>query len=64
MNQEENCSYRCGYCGQMNEVVVDMTAGRTQVIVEDCFVCCRPSVLTLRIDVAADSVTIEAEYEG
>jgi len=64
MNQEEHCSYRCGYCGQMNEVAVDLTAGSTQVFVEDCFVCCRPNVLRLKIDVAADSVTIEAEFEG
>lgn len=64
MNQEESSSYRCRYCGQLNEVLVDLTAGATQVFVEDCFVCCRPNVLTLRIDAAADSVTIDAEFEG
>jgi len=64
MNQEESSSYRCRYCGQLNEVLVDLTAGATQVFIEDCFVCCRPNVLTLRIDAAADSVTIDAEFEG
>lgn len=64
MDQEENDTYCCGYCGERNEVFVDVTAGMTQVFVEDCRVCCRPNVLTLRIDPSTDSVTIEAEFEG
>ncbi len=64
MNQEESCSFCCAYCGQLNEVLVDVTAGATQMFVEDCTVCCRPNVLRLKIDTAADSITIEAEFEG
>ena len=64
MNQEESCTYRCTYCGQLNEVFVDLTAGTNQVFVEDCFVCCRPNVLKVKVDAESDSVTIEAEFEG
>ncbi len=64
MNQEESCSYRCCFCGQLNEVSVDLTAGNSQVFVEDCYVCCRPNVLTLRIDPSTDSILIEAQFEG
>ena len=64
MNQEEGCAYHCGYCGELNEVLVDLTAGKNQVFVEDCYICCRPNVLTLRIDPSTDSIVIEAELEG
>lgn len=64
MHEEENCTYRCCYCGQLNEVAVDLTAGPRQSFVEDCFVCCRPNVLTVRVDPSADSVVVEAEMES
>ncbi len=64
MNEEENCTYRCSYCGQSNEVLVDLTAGLRQSFVEDCFVCCRPNVLTVKIDQTAGSVVVEAEMES
>ena len=46
----EIANYDCPMCGEMNEVLVDRTAGNRQVLVEDCIVCCRPSTLTLALD--------------
>ncbi len=40
--------YRCPWCGEVQEADVDASAGSTQEYVEDCTVCCRPSVLTVR----------------
>lgn len=39
----------CPYCGERNEVVVD-TSVPQQEYIEDCFVCCRPMVITVAID--------------
>jgi hypothetical protein len=64
MTEEENCAYRCRYCGQLNEVLVDLSAGNHQEFVEDCSVCCRPNFLKVKIDLDAESVTIEAEIES
>ncbi len=64
MNQSGFQEYRCRACGEPNEVFVDTTAGVRQVLVEDCSVCCRPNVLTITLDTARDSVTVDVELEG
>jgi len=35
----------CPFCGEPEEVFVDLGGGRTQRYVEDCPVCCRPRVV-------------------
>lgn len=32
----------CPYCGQSNEIFVDISGGQIQCYVEDCQICCRP----------------------
>ena len=32
----------CPYCGELNVIVVDESAGESQEYVEDCQVCCQP----------------------
>lgn len=32
----------CPFCGEDVTLTVDVTAGRRQQYVEDCWVCCRP----------------------
>ena len=59
-----NASYVCGYCGQMVETVVDVSAGGSQRYVEDCAVCCRPNVLQVSLDPETDEPSIQAEFEG
>lgn len=47
---DEECSYDCQSCGEEIVVPIDPFAGREQEYVEDCPVCCRPHVLTVRIE--------------
>lgn len=39
----------CPYCGEPVEILVDASAG-DQRYIEDCQVCCRPIVLSIRLD--------------
>ena len=53
----------CPYCGQEIEVVIDPSAG-SQEYVEDCEVCCRPIVFTVRKDRCGEfSVTVRKEND-
>ncbi len=40
----------CPYCGEPIELVVDLSMGHQQQYIEDCFVCCRPILLTVDAD--------------
>ena len=64
MKEELSGIYVCSICGVENETLVDPSAGVRQTYVEDCEVCCRPHVLTIVIDEADGSVTIESTFEG
>jgi hypothetical protein len=55
--------YTCAGCGQWNETSVDESAGSRQNYVEDCQVCCKPNVLSVRWDAGADEFLIDAELE-
>ena len=46
----DEAAYICDACGEEIVVPVDRTAGAVQQYVEDCPVCCRPNVLTVRVD--------------
>jgi len=54
--------YPCAFCGEENEVFVDGSGARTQKFTEDCQVCCRPNLLTIRIE-RDGWVSVEAERE-
>ncbi len=43
-------SYTCQACGEEIVVPVDPSAGAVQEYVEDCPVCCRPHVLSVRVE--------------
>lgn len=47
---QTTASYRCAYCGEGVEIDVDPSAESHQEYVEDCWVCCRPNVLTVVFD--------------
>lgn len=47
---DDSAVYRCAFCGEPNDVDVDLSAGRRQVYVEDCQVCCRPNLLRIHFD--------------
>ena len=53
----------CPYCGQAIEVVIDASAG-SQEYVEDCEICCRPIIFTVRKDRLGEfSVNVRQENE-
>lgn len=58
----DELSYICDSCGEEIVVPVDATAGRSQTYVEDCPVCCCPSVLTVEVD-AEGRVSLSARPE-
>jgi rRNA maturation protein Nop10 len=64
MPLETDASYTCPSCGETNALGVDPTAGRRQTLVEDCPVCCRPLVLSVRIDSDGDALVERAERES
>ncbi len=43
-------SYVCDACGEEIVVPLDITQGESQEYVEDCPVCCRPSVIHVEFD--------------
>ena len=53
----------CAYCGEPNEIDVDLSAGRQQVYVEDCQVCCRPNLLRMSFD-GDHRARVDAEPES
>ncbi len=61
--EAEPSAYACAYCGELNETLVDLSAGVRQVYVEDCSVCCHPNVLNVRIDPESGSIAVEAGPE-
>ncbi len=49
MSLEQFENFLCPYCGQNNELAVDVTGGSNQSFVVDCEVCCAPIAIRLRI---------------
>jgi hypothetical protein len=47
---DDEASWICDACGEEIVVPIDFSAGRQQEYVEDCPVCCRPSVIHVEID--------------
>lgn len=54
-------SYVCDNCGEEIVIPIDMGAGQEQSYVEDCPVCCCPSVIHVYVD--EDRVDVRAEPE-
>jgi hypothetical protein len=54
----------CPYCGESYDGAVDTSAG-DQVYTEDCAICCRPIVVSVRVDAEGvlDDVTTRREQD-
>jgi hypothetical protein len=63
MDHSTIIEYLCAYCGEPNEVEIDLTAGTKQSFTEDCAVCCRPNSIVCVIDTDGN-VTLSVEFEG
>ncbi len=58
-------TYECAFCGEENEILVDVSGGRRQSFTEDCTVCCRPNLITLVVDEDGDvELQVTQEYEA
>ena len=55
--------FQCAGCGEWNSVRMDESSGRRQSYIEDCQVCCKPNVLRIEYDLAAQEFVIRAELE-
>lgn len=51
----------CPYCGETFSVLLDLSVDR-QEYVEDCYVCCRPIVLTVAAT-EGELLSVEARHE-
>lgn len=58
----EEASYVCDACGEEIVIPIDLSAGESQEYVEDCPVCCRPSVIQVEIEDGGE-VRVWAEAE-
>jgi hypothetical protein len=58
----DEASYICDACGEEIVVPLDLSAGLSQEYVEDCPVCCRPSVIHVEIEEGGE-VRVWAEAE-
>ena len=55
--------FQCAGCGEWNETSVDDSGGMRQSYVEDCQVCCKPNILRISWNMAAEEYWIRAELE-
>lgn len=39
----------CPFCGETGALLIDVSAGRRQQYVEDCWVCCRPMQVDVHV---------------
>ncbi|MDE2027415.1 MAG: CPXCG motif-containing cysteine-rich protein [Candidatus Omnitrophica bacterium] len=60
---EEYENFLCPYCGQPNQLIVDMTGGSRQELIVDCEVCCAPIVLRIRLH-GKEILSVEARKEN
>jgi hypothetical protein len=61
---EVTAIFNCGFCGEANEIFIDVSAGFAQNYTEDCSACCRPNDLSIKIHPASLEVDVEVEYQG
>ncbi len=56
--------WQCGFCGEWNDTAVDPGGGMCQRYVEDCQVCCRPSLLAVIYDPESQQYSVSAELDA
>lgn len=64
MRAEADETFLCAWCGELNEITLDVSGGLEQSLVMDCEICCRPNLLAVRIDVDGDTFTVEVSRES
>ena len=54
MLDTQTCDVTCPYCGETIQVIVDPSI-QEQNYIEDCFVCCKPINLIIRVSDTAQA---------
>ena len=49
MSLEKSEDFLCPYCGETNELLIDVSGGPHQEFVLDCEVCCAPIIIRLTL---------------
>jgi hypothetical protein len=49
-HRTDESSYTCDSCGETIVIPLDLSAGESQEYVEDCPVCCHPSVIHVELE--------------
>lgn len=63
MDLLQTAAINCPYCGEINELLIDCSAGSREYV-EDCQVCCQPMLLTLTVDDnAATGIEVRKEND-
>jgi len=50
MQTDDVLNWVCQYCGEENQIWVDLTVLGNQDFIEDCEVCCRPNRILIKHD--------------
>jgi hypothetical protein len=50
MQTDDVLNWVCQYCGEENEIWVDLTVLENQDFIEDCEICCRPNRILIKRD--------------
>ena len=52
--------YTCPYCGEQIDTIIDTSQG-SQIMIEDCSVCCRPIELSIYYDENSQTYQLAAK---
>ena len=59
--RRQSTEVTCPFCGEREELHVDLGGGTTQVYTEDCAVCCRPRIVHVEAGVTEGQVHVWLE---
>ncbi len=62
-NELQTVEIDCPYCGEVFTTTADCSDG-SQEYVEDCWVCCQPILMRLRVDACGRLEGLEAKREN
>jgi hypothetical protein len=54
MTNDMQTEVTCPFCGEPVTLWIDVTGGRRQQYVEDCWVCCRPMLVDVTVHTSDD----------
>ena len=60
--RQEEVGVGCPYCGELIEILVDLSVGEQQYI-EDCSVCCAPILMSVQADEAGQFSHVDVKTD-